>query len=171
MVSAKHHKGKRLYELARKGEIVEREPVKVRIDELELTEINMPLVKFRVVTSKGTYIRTLCHDMGEKLGCGAAMSGLIRTRCGSFSIEDSIPLKDLATRQNVAENIVPIGEALGFYSAVYISEEEIPKLLNGIPVSGGGIIQNEGEFDVGDFVRVFQHEKEAFGNCKSNIEI
>ena len=170
MVSAKHHKGKRLYELAREGEVVERDPVQVRIDKLEITEINLPIVKFRVATSKGTYIRTLCHDMGEKLGCGAAMSGLIRTKCGSFSIENSVPLKELTTRQKVEETIVPIDEALGFYSAVYINEEEIPKLLNGIPVSGGGIIHNEGEFEVGDFVRVFSMKKKLLAIAKASIK-
>jgi tRNA pseudouridine55 synthase len=170
MVSAKHHKGKRLYELAREGEVVEREPVLVRIDELEITGINLPIVKFRVATSKGTYIRTLCNDMGENLGCGAAMSGLIRTRCGSFSIENSVPLKDLTTRQKVGENIVPIGEALGFYSAVYISDEEIPKILNGIPVSGGGIIQNEGKFEAGDFVRVFSMKKKLLAIAKATLK-
>ncbi len=95
MVSAKKIGGKRLYQLARKGVSVERPPVKVFIKEIEVEEIDIPLVRFRVACGKGTYIRQLADDIGERLGCGAHLVELRRTRSGEFSIEDAITLEDL----------------------------------------------------------------------------
>jgi len=95
MVSAKHYKGKRLYKLAREGIVVDREPVDIEIRELEILKINQDEVIFRVVCSKGTYIRTLCDDMGKKLGCFAHMNALRRTRSGSFLIDDALKLEDI----------------------------------------------------------------------------
>ncbi|NQT94912.1 MAG: tRNA pseudouridine(55) synthase TruB [Candidatus Omnitrophica bacterium] len=95
MVSAKHYKGKRLYSLARKGIEVEREPKDIEIKDIEIIEIEVPLARFRVSCSKGTYIRTLCHDIGKKLGCGAHMVNLNRIRSGEFHIKDAIQLSSL----------------------------------------------------------------------------
>jgi tRNA pseudouridine55 synthase len=95
MVSAKHHNGQRLYRLARKGLVVERKPVEIDIKDIEILDINGRDVDFRVTCSKGTYIRALCNDIGEKLGCGAHMSQLRRIRSGEFHIKDAIALKDI----------------------------------------------------------------------------
>lgn len=95
MVSAKHHKGKRLYKLAREGIVVEREPVDIEIKELEILKIDKDEITFRVVCSKGTYIRTLCDDVGKKLGCFAHMKALRRTRSGSFLIDDALKLDNI----------------------------------------------------------------------------
>jgi len=84
MYSAVKVKGKRLYELARKGKEIDRPPRLVEIKELEILALELPEVKFRLVCSKGTYVRTLCFDVGEKLGCGGAMASLERTRSGEF---------------------------------------------------------------------------------------
>ena len=92
MYSALKVNGKKLYELAREGKTVERKPRPVHFYQIEILEINLPLVRYRVVCSKGTYIRTLCHDMGEKLGCGAAMESLVRTKVGKFELKDAITL-------------------------------------------------------------------------------
>ena len=92
MYSAIKVNGKKLYELAREGKTVERTRRSVRIEEIEILEINLPLVKMRVVCSKGTYIRTLCDDIGKKAGCGGAMKSLERTRVGGFLIEDALKL-------------------------------------------------------------------------------
>ena len=80
MYSALKVNGKKLYELAREGKTVERKPRPVHFYEIEILDISFPLVRFRVTCSKGTYIRTLCHDIGEKLGCGAAMEGTIESK-------------------------------------------------------------------------------------------
>lgn len=95
MYSALKVNGKKLYELARAGREVERKPRKVQIRELEILEMNLPTVCFRVVCSKGTYIRTLCHDIGEKLGCGGAMASLTRSRVGIFRMEEALRLSEI----------------------------------------------------------------------------
>lgn len=95
MFSAKKVKGKRLYKLARKGLEVKREPVKVTIFELEILEAELPFVTFRIVCSKGTYIRALANDFGQSLGCGAYLKKLVRTKVGEFSIEDSCTIESL----------------------------------------------------------------------------
>ena len=86
-------KGKRVYELARKGKQVELEPRKVFIKEFEITKTELPTINFRVVCSTGTYIRSLANDFGNALGCGAYLSSLCRTRIGSFNLEDALSLE------------------------------------------------------------------------------
>ncbi len=110
MVSAKKVKGQRLYKLARRGIEVEREPQKIFIKMLDLLDVEMPFVKISVACSKGTYIRQLADDIGEKLGCGAHLSDLRRTRSGSFSIEQAVPFDQLRgmNRKELDENIIRV---------------------------------------------------------------
>ena len=100
MYSAIKHQGRRLYEIARGGQEVERSARMVEIKELEITRISWPEASFRVVCSKGTYIRTLCHDIGEKLGCGGVMAQLTRTRSGCFHIEAAHKLGEIEALKN-----------------------------------------------------------------------
>lgn len=86
--------GKRVYELARRGKEVKLEPRKITITEFEITAISMPVVHFRVVCSTGTYIRSLAHDFGTALGCGAHLSSLCRTRIGEFLLKDAQTIED-----------------------------------------------------------------------------
>lgn len=95
MVSAIHHKGRRLYELARKGKDVPREPRKIHIKELSIKKIDIPDIYFSVKCSKGTYIRKLCDDIGEAIGCGAYLSHLRRISSGDFTLEGAVPLERL----------------------------------------------------------------------------
>lgn len=95
MYSALKVNGKKLYELARAGKEVERKPRPVQIKEIEILTMTLPVVKFRVVCSKGTYIRTLCHDIGDRLGCGGAMESLTRSRVGFFCVEEALTLAKL----------------------------------------------------------------------------
>jgi len=100
MISAKKYKGKRLYQLARKGKSVERSPCRIKIHEIRLLDFNQPEIVFRVSCSKGTYIRTLCEDIGRSLGYPAHMSALVRSRSGRFLLEqaralDTISEKDI----------------------------------------------------------------------------
>ncbi len=110
MFSALKYRGKRLYELARKGLEVPRPPRKVTIKELELLEFNSPSFRIRAACSKGTYIRTLAHDLGVKLGCGGCLSALRRTAVGAFRVEEARPLAELlaAGREELARLILPI---------------------------------------------------------------
>lgn len=101
MYSALKVNGKKLYELAREGKTVERKARKIRIDELKIEKIELPRVTMTISCSKGTYIRTLCNDIGEKLGCGACMEHLLRTRVGEFELEDCLRLEEL---QEAKEN-------------------------------------------------------------------
>jgi len=94
MYSAIKINGKKMYELARQGIEVERKERKVTIYHIEVEDINLPFATVLVTCSKGTYIRTLCADIGEKAGCGAYMKSLVRTKNGRFSIEDSMTLEE-----------------------------------------------------------------------------
>jgi tRNA pseudouridine55 synthase len=95
MVSAIKHKGKKLYELARLGQTVVREPRKIKISDIEILDFKFPELTFRVKCSKGTYVRTLCEDIGKSLGAPSHMSGLVRTRSGDFLLEDSKNLDEV----------------------------------------------------------------------------
>ena len=94
MYSAIKHKGKPLYKLARKGEVLERQPRTVEIKEFEITSAVLPEISFRVLCTKGTYIRTLVSDYGDKLGTGAYLKELRRTKIGNFSVKDAVTVED-----------------------------------------------------------------------------
>ena len=137
MYSALKVNGKKLYELAREGKTVERKPRPVHFYEIEILEINLPLVRFCVTCSKGTYIRTLCHDIGEKLGCGAAMETLLRTKVGRFTLDDAITLAQTeeAVKNGEIENkVLGIEEILAEYPRVCCTKEGDRLLANGNPL-------------------------------------
>jgi tRNA pseudouridine55 synthase len=100
MYSAVKHHGKRLYKYARKGKEVITKEREIQIDELELLKYDAPEVKFRVTCSKGTYVRSLVNDIGDKLGCGAYLKSLTRTRVGPFSIEEAFTIEELILQTN-----------------------------------------------------------------------
>jgi tRNA pseudouridine55 synthase len=110
MVSAIKHEGTPLYKLARKGKVVEREPRLVHIYDLRLLKLELPDVHFRLACTKGTYARTLAHDIGETLGCGAHLAALRRTRSGKFDVKDAKPLAELLQlkRDQLQPLIIPI---------------------------------------------------------------
>lgn len=95
MYSALKVDGKKLYELAREGKVVERKSRRVQIDEIEILNMELPRIRMRVSCSKGTYIRTLCHDIGQKLGTGALMEALLRTRVGTYRVENALRLSEV----------------------------------------------------------------------------
>ena len=95
MVSAVKVGGKKLYELAREGKSVERDPREIMIHSLNIMNFDLPVASFEVACSKGTYVRTLCADIGEKLGCGAVLKSLRRIRSGEFSVENAHRLDDI----------------------------------------------------------------------------
>ena len=97
-------RGKRVYELARKGKQVELEPRKILIKEFEITKIELPVVNFRVVCSTGTYIRSLANDFGKALECGAYLSSLCRTRIGSFKLEDALTVEQFENTLRIPDS-------------------------------------------------------------------
>ncbi len=98
MVSAVRIKGKRLYDLARQGITVKREPRKITINSLVVEKIDLPFVEFRLQCSKGTYVRKLAEDIGEKLSCGAHMTKILRLGIGPFNLRDAVRLQDVTTK-------------------------------------------------------------------------
>jgi len=102
MYSALKVNGKKLYELAREGKEIERKARPVIIHYIEILDMQLPQITIKVGCSKGTYIRTLCHDVGEKLGCGAAMAALERTKSGQFSLDRAITLAELEEKLKAA---------------------------------------------------------------------
>ena len=135
MYSAVKVDGKRLYEYARAGRTVERKARNITIYELEITSVDLPLVTMRVRCSKGTYIRTLCHDIGQKLGCGGTMQALERVSAGGFSIEHAIPLgriEALASENRVQEFVTPCENLFSDCARVAAPSALVQKkLLNG----------------------------------------
>jgi tRNA pseudouridine55 synthase len=110
MVSAKKVAGQPLYKLARKGKTIEREPRSVHIYDFRILSVALPRVQIRVTCTKGTYVRTLCHDIGELIGCGGHLAELRRTRSGKFDVQDAHRLDDLLTlnRAQLQPLIIPI---------------------------------------------------------------
>ena len=154
MYSALKVRGERLYEIARRGGITEREARLVTIASIDILEFHDDnTLAIEVVCSRGTYIRALCHDIGDKLGCGGVMGSLVRTASGVFGIETALrigQLREAAERGAILEHIRPIEECLHFDS-VTVSETGTPSMLNGckvrfesllsggVPVSGGRV--------------------------------
>lgn len=101
MYSAVNHAGKKLYEIARKGKTVHREPRKVHIYKYEITGISLPEVKFEIACSKGTYIRVLAHDLGARLGCGGYLTELRRTAIGEYRVEDAFTIHELRAMERI----------------------------------------------------------------------
>lgn len=138
MYSALKVGGKKLYELAREGKVIEREPRPVHFYEIQILGMELPLVRLRVTCSKGTYIRTLCHDIGEKLGCGGCMEALLRTRSGRFTLEESYTLSQVEKAVQdgtISEIILSVEKVLEEYPRVCVRETGDRLLANGNPLS------------------------------------
>ena len=133
MYSALKKNGVRLYDLARKGIEVEREGRPITIYDIKDIEINLPYISMEVTCSKGTYIRSLCYDIGEALKVGACMTDLRRTETSCFHERDSINIKDL-TSENIHNYIISIEDALKFYPKLKVNEGFSKLLINGVRV-------------------------------------
>jgi tRNA pseudouridine synthase B len=132
MYSALKVGGKKLVDLAREGKEVKREPRAVYIFDIDIMDISLPEVKFKAKVSKGTYIRTLCHDIGEKLSVGGCMESLIRTRVDRFYINDAITLKQVEeNRECIKKNILSVEEYFSFLPKINTSPEFDKYLHNG----------------------------------------
>ena len=141
--SAIKQDGKRLYELAREGKTVERKPRMVTIDAIVIESFDLENKKFsmRVRCSKGTYIRTLCRDIGERLGCFAHMSALCRTQSGRFRIEDAYTLPEIEAMTAAGDTsfLTPVDRVFDTLPALYLSARKAQKMCNGVRVSTPGM--------------------------------
>lgn len=138
MYSALKQNGKKLYELARAGIEVERAPRPIEIFELEILEMRLPEIVIRVSCSKGTYIRSLCDDIGKKLKCGACMKELIRSRVEQFRLADAYRLQEvekLRDEQRLSEIIIPVDRVFGYLKKITVQPEYRRILENGNTVT------------------------------------
>jgi len=169
MISAKHYRGKRLYELARQGVEVERPAQEITIWSLQLKSIRLPRVAFHVHCSKGTYIRTLCHDLGQTLGPGAAMSALVRSRCGSFALSDGSPLEQLDSRESISARLRSMDEALSGYPVLTLQPRATRAALNGRAIACDRIHLWDRAFTKGDLVRVHDAQGVLLGIAEAGL--
>lgn len=158
--------GQKAYELARRGEPVEMEPREVEITSLELTKWEPPECVLEISCSAGTYIRSLAHDLGQALKCGAHISGLRRTASGEFEVVDAIKLEDLKRSFMTGEwrkQLRPADSALLDWPEVRLSDEEATRISHGNPVPLGEYIHDWGRAysPEGDFIAVVHADREA----------
>lgn len=132
MYAALHHQGRRLYEIARSGEVVERAARPVLIERLDIVAWHTPYLTFDITCGKGTYIRALARDLGEALGCGAHLSSLRRTAVGAFHVDQALTLEQLSS--NIEQALLPPELAVSSWPRLDPSQEEIRRLRTGIPI-------------------------------------
>lgn len=165
MFSALKLNGKKLYELARDGKEVERKPRRVTIHKIQILEINLPRVRMEVTCSKGTYIRTLCHDIGRILGSGGCMESLLRTRVDRFDIEDSIKLnevRELKEKGQLMEHIIPVDEMFPKLKKIYLKPDAAMAVRHGNGFKQKDILWEHPmteEMDDGEQVLVYDEER------------
>ncbi len=163
MVSAIKHQGKPLYKLAREGKTIERTPRKLNVYSIQLLNFvpgKLAEAEILVGCSSGTYIRTLCHDIGEKLGCGGHMSMLERTKVGVFSIENAVTIEELENAKaedRLEEYVLSINNALGAMPAVVLRSGDVDSVLHGNTVGIDGLPEN------GDIVRILAPDGDLIG--------
>lgn len=172
MYSALKHNGRKLYELARDGLEVERKPRRVQIREIRIHEMDLSdaskTVTFTVTCSKGTYIRTLCDDIGRKLGCGACMSKLTRTRVGRFTADESLTLNQITAmvlKGEFERYLIPVAEMFD-YPVLTVGQDGEKLLYNGNRFGPEVLSQetaSEQVWNEQDLFRVFDKEAQFIG--------
>ena len=164
MYSALKVNGKKLYELAREGKVVERKARPVTFHKIEVLWVKLPNVKIRVQCSKGTYIRTLCNDIGEKLGCGGCMEELLRTRVERFSLKDAVKLDEVQQAMEegmVDQLILPVDRMFDQYPEAKTTTQGDLLVHNGNRLFSE-LLQEEPEAESG-YVRVYDSDDTFIG--------
>ena len=173
MYSALKINGQKLVDLARKGKEVVRQPRPITIHQLELLEFSGETARVRVCCSKGTYIRTLCKDMGEALGCGACMEALRRVQAGEYTISEAVPLLELLEMENPEQVLRDVDTMFRNYPAVTLSEKQELRCRNGNSFS---VKLAEGTYRAysagGEFLMLAKVEEGVMSTVKSffNVE-
>lgn len=165
MYSALKVNGKKLYELAREGKTVERKSRRVQIHGIRIVEMNLPHVRMEVDCSKGTYIRTLCHDIGEKLQVGGCMEELERTKVGRFLKEDAVTLDEVRQKMEQgegAELFTPLDQIFAELPAVTVTDAKAWMSYNGNDLQERFLLEKE-EWTDGQEVRVYDSRKNFIG--------
>jgi tRNA pseudouridine55 synthase len=167
MYSALHYQGKRLYQLARRGIVVERESREVEIFDLELLEINLPLIRFRAEVSRGTYIRSLVRDIGDKLNTNAVMTFLLRTKSGPFKLEDSISYEEI---ENQGEKILLKSYEPLNLPRYTIKDEEYQRAENGNYLIKENFVESDIELAVGEYFLLFSESGKFLAISQHQLE-
>ena len=176
MYSALKVNGQKLYDLARKGREVERQPRPITIHELELLEFTGNEARLRVRCSKGTYIRTLCKDIGEALGCGGCMAALRRVEAGEYTLEGSIPLRQLLDISEAGEDVEhllrPVDTMFASHEKLSLNEKQARLVKNGNAFSADCA---DGTYRVyapdGEFLALCKAEGGKVSTIKSFFEV
>lgn len=172
MYSAIKINGKKLYELAREGKEISRDPRLVRINEIIIEELALPRVKITVNCSKGTYIRTLCHDIGQTLKCGGCMEELLRVKAGSFCLEDSYTLDEIVELRDknlLDKIIIPVENVFINYERRVVKEEYSNLIYNGNPFKKIHLLESEAS-DFSLPIRVYDYKDTFIGLYQYNAE-
>lgn len=167
MYSAVKVNGKKLYELAREGKEIERKSRTIEVYDIRIRQFLPPdRVEFDVDCSKGTYIRTLCADIGKALGCGGHMAELLRTKTGTFSLENAIKLdemKALAEQGKAEEALLTMEDALKDFPVVKVAEKSAKLLYNGGKIQEKYFTQKPAPLKVGEIVAVYDFKDNLVG--------
>ncbi len=137
-------KGEKAYEIARRGEEVDLEPRTIQVHELELLDWDPPEAVVDIQCSSGTYVRSLAHDLGEKLGCGATLTGLRRTKNGRFGLRDAVSLRKLQESFSAGDwyqYLIPAAEALGDWYTVELTVEQVDEVRHGHRVPATEVVE------------------------------
>lgn len=172
MYSALKVNGQKLCDLARQGITIERKARKVKIYEIQILEMNLPRVRFLVSCSKGTYIRTLCEDIGEKLGLPSCMESLVRTKVADFTLDQAYPLSKIEelVKENRAEEIVQKTDVVFKHDPAVTAKQEYEKLLyNGNRMKPEFFDNYKEEYNNGN-IRVYDEKKNFIGIYKMDKE-
>ncbi|RKX45147.1 MAG: tRNA pseudouridine(55) synthase TruB [Thermotogae bacterium] len=162
--SARKYKGRKLYELAREGKIIRLPPRRVFVHKVEVIQVDLQenLVEALFKVSSGTYIRSLCMELGYRLGCGAVMNGLTRIQQGPFKLESAVKLEDVST-----EKITPINVALGWMPALVVNEESAERVKNGGQIYTSQVIEVVGDFSKDADIRILDPSGELLAVARS----
>ena len=155
--SAIKYKCKRLYQYAREKKEVERTKRKVEIKEISIMDVNMPYVELKVSCSKGTYLRSLAHDVGQKLGCGAYLFSLRRTKVGPYGLQDALSperISEVKKEGKINEALISIEEALAHLPSVAVQEDSVARIQHGVPLVSSSVSKVEGSFEPGQTVSI-----------------
>jgi len=154
MYSAVKKDGKKLYELARKGETVARTAKQKKIIDINWILMNNDRVRFDVTCSEGTYVRTLCHDVGQELGCGATMAFLLRLESCQLSINQAVTPEEIGNATHWESHLIPVDKALSHYQTIHIQPSFQKWLFNGVPIPIE-FIKKPVSIDARDYFRVY----------------
>ena len=175
MYSAVKIGGQKMYELARRGIDVERNPREINIKSLEIVDETADGFSLRIVCSKGTYIRTLCHDIGQRLSCGAVMSSLLRSRVGTFTLESSVTIEQVQQHadDDINKILMPVDRLFDSHPAATLSADLMDKCKNGNSFSlsdtENGLYRVYGPS--GDFLMLGEMQDNIMKTVKSFFEV